>query len=108
MSCSAARRATTSSSPSIGDDTLWGDAGNDRLEGGDGNDNIEGGDGDDIITDLGGDDILKGNDGQRRHPRRQRASTSSSADAGSDFIITGEDVSETFAGTGNDFILGAQ
>ena len=92
---------------SEGDDTLWGDAGNDRLEGGDGVDNIEGGAGDDIITDQSFDDVLKGNDGNDVIHGGNGFNLILGG-RGNDWIVTGEDVSETFAGEGNDFILGAQ
>lgn len=92
---------------SIGDDTLWGDGGNDRLDGGFGNDTVEAGPGDDIITDLGGDDVLKGDDGNDVIHGGNGINLIL-AGAGSDFIVTGEDFSETFAGPGNDFILGTR
>ncbi|MDY0171237.1 MAG: hypothetical protein RBS80_32150, partial [Thermoguttaceae bacterium] len=90
---------------SIGDDTLWGGAGNDRLEGGFGNDMIEGGPGDDIITDIGGDDVLKGGEGNDVIHAGQGLDLVI-AGAGKDFIVTGEDETHTFAGPGDDFILG--
>jgi Ca2+-binding RTX toxin-like protein len=92
---------------SIGDDTLYGDAGNDRLEGGYGNDMIEGGPGDDIITDLGGDDVLKGEEGNDVIHGGNGINLIL-AGPGKDFIITGEDSTETFAGLGDDFILGSR
>ena len=102
---SAAPRATTSSSPAIGDDTLWGDGGNDRLDGGYGNDNIRGGAGDDIITDMGGDDNIQGGDGNDVIQGGNGANLILGG-FGNDFIITGEDNSEAFGGAGDDFILG--
>jgi Ca2+-binding RTX toxin-like protein len=92
---------------SEGDDTVWGDEGNDRIDAGYGNDQVEAGDGDDIITDLGGDDVLKGNAGNDVI----QGGNAVIADLlmggpGHDFIINGEDASETFGGPGNDFIIG--
>jgi Ca2+-binding RTX toxin-like protein len=92
---------------SIGDDTLYGDGGNDRLEGGYGNDHLFGGAGDDIITDMGGDDVIHAEDGNDVIHGGNGLNLIL-AGAGQDFIITGEDATETFAGLGNDFILGSR
>jgi Ca2+-binding RTX toxin-like protein len=92
---------------SIGDDTLYGDGGNDRLEGGYGNDNIFGGPGDDIITDMGGDDVIHGEEGNDVIHGGNGFNLILGG-AGKDFIVTGEDISETFAGPGDDFILGSR
>ncbi|MEJ5989219.1 peroxidase family protein [Ramlibacter sp. PS3R-8] len=96
---------------SEGDDTLYGDEGNDRIEGGYGNDILRGGAGDDIITDAGGDDVIHGDEGNdviHGGPGGLLAPQNLFGGDGSDFIITGEDISTTFGGTGNDFILGSK
>ncbi|WP_077525000.1 peroxidase family protein, partial [Metapseudomonas resinovorans] len=92
---------------SIGDDTIWGDAGADRIEGGDGNDQIRGGIGDDIITDQGGDDNIQGDDGNDVIHGGNGINLILGG-FGNDFIITGEDATEIFGGGGNDFILGTR
>ncbi|HEX7892245.1 MAG TPA: peroxidase family protein, partial [Ramlibacter sp.] len=96
---------------SIGDDTLYGDGGNDRMEGGYGNDIMRGGAGDDIITDIGGDDVIHGDEGNdviHGGAGGIAAPQNLFGGDGSDFIVTGEDISTTFGGTGNDFILGSK
>ena len=88
----------------FGDDTLWGDDGDDYLEGGDGADILIGGDGDDILIDWGGDDNLQGGKGNDAISGGNGFDLIIGND-GSDFIIGGEDPTEVFAGSGNDFIL---
>ena len=91
---------------SEGDDTLRGNDGNDRLEGGDGNDNLIGGLGDDILTDSFGDDILKGGDGNDALSSGQGfGGDLNQGGRGNDFIVGGNDITETFAGPGNDFVF---
>jgi Ca2+-binding RTX toxin-like protein len=90
---------------SEGDDTIRGNDGNDWMEGGDGNDNLIGGLGDDLLTDLSGDDTLKGGDGDDTLSSGQGfAGDLNQGGRGNDFIIGGNDTTETFAGAGNDFV----
>ena len=95
------------SSPSEGDDTLRGNGGNDRLEGGNGVDNLIGGLGDDILTDLGVlDDTLKGGDGNDYLSSGQgNGGDLNQGGRGNDFIVGGNDITETFGGPGNDFVF---
>ena len=88
-----------------GDDTIRGNDGNDWVEGGDGNDNIVGGLGDDILLDLGGDDNIKGGDGNDVISSGQGfGGDLNQGGRGKDFIIGGNDTTETFGGPGDDFI----
>ncbi len=91
---------------SEGDDTFRGNVGNDVYEGGDGNDHIIGGEGDDILTDLFGDEMIKGGPGNDTiSSGRGFGGDLVLAGAGHDFIIGGNDMTETIAGAGNDFIF---
>ena len=88
-----------------GDDSLKGKDGDDFIEGGAGNDILLGGDGNDVITDNFGDDVLKGewgNDAISAGPGFDLVF----GGPGHDFLMTGGDVDNTFAGDGNDVILG--
>lgn len=88
-----------------GDDSVKGKAGNDFIEGGAGNDILAGGDGNDVITDAFGDDVLKGewgNDALSSGPGFDILH----GGPGQDFLMTGGDVDNSFAGDGNDTILG--
>ncbi|GAB3647605.1 peroxidase family protein [Ramlibacter alkalitolerans] len=92
---------------SIGDDTLHGDGGDDRLDGGDGNDIVFGEAGDDIITNTGGgDDNFQGGDGNDAI-HGGNGLVLILGGFGADYIVTGQDASEGFAGGGNDFISGS-
>ena len=92
---------------SEGDDTLRGNGGNDKLEGGNGVDNIIGGLGNDILTDLGVlDDTLKGGGGNDVLSSGQgNGGDLPMGGLGDDFIIGGNDVTESFGGPGNDTIF---
>ncbi len=92
-----------------GDDAIWGGKGDDRLEGGYGVDHVHGGDGDDIITNSGTDigemDFLHGDEGNDAiHGGSGLALIF--GNGGKDFIITGPDGKEAFAGEGDDFVRG--
>src|SRR5262245_10853521 len=91
-------------------DTIYGDAGNDRLDGGAGDDHVFGGTGDDIITSGGGTDVLDGGDGNdviiESHSNLPLDIPNLIlAGPGKDFIVTTDDISQIFAGAGDDFIL---
>jgi Ca2+-binding RTX toxin-like protein len=91
---------------SEGDDTLRGNDGNDWLQGGDGNDNHIGGLGDDIMQDLAGDDTLKGGNGNDALSSGQGfGGDLNQGGLGKDFIIGGNDITESFAGPGDDFVF---
>ncbi|MFM7684319.1 MAG: peroxidase family protein [Actinomycetota bacterium] len=91
---------------SEGDDTFRGNVGNDVYEGGDGNDHIIGGEGEDIITDLFGDEMIKGGPGNDTiSSGRGFGGDLVLAGSGHDFVIGGNDATETIAGPGNDFIF---
>ncbi|MEY4173227.1 MAG: hypothetical protein RI900_392 [Actinomycetota bacterium] len=91
---------------SEGDDTFRGNDGNDVYEGGDGNDHIIGGEGDDIITDLFGDEMIKGGPGNDTiSSGRGFGGDLVLSGSGHDFVIGGNDMTETIAGPGNDFIF---
>ncbi|HYO39986.1 MAG TPA: peroxidase family protein [Nocardioidaceae bacterium] len=91
---------------SEGDDTMRGNDGDDRMEGGDGADNLIGGLGDDIMTDLFGDDVLKGGDGNDAlSSGRGFAGDLNQSGRGKDFVVGGNDTTETFAGPGDDFVF---
>ena len=92
---------------SEGDDTIRGNDGDDWMEGGDGVDNLIGGLGDDIMNDLFGDDVLKGGDGDDAISSGQGfGGDLNQGGRGKDFIVDGNDMTETFGGPGNDFVLG--
>src|SRR4029077_16505192 len=91
---------------SEGDDTLRGNGGNDHLEGGDGVDNLIGRRGDYFLTDLVGDDVLKGGAGNDYLSSGQGfGGDLNQGGRGDDFIVGGNDMTETFAGEGNDFVF---
>lgn len=87
---------------SEGDDTLRGNGGNDVMEGGSGNDQHLGGAGDDILTDSFGDDVIKGGPGNDAISGGAGAFDLLQGNDGHDFIVAGNDFSETFGGPGND------
>jgi Ca2+-binding RTX toxin-like protein len=92
---------------SEGDDTIRGGDGADWMEGGDGVDNLIGGLDDDIMNDLFGDDTLKGGDGDDAMSSGQGfGGDLNQGGRGKDFIVNGNDITETFGGPGNDFVLG--
>ncbi len=92
---------------SEGDDTIRGNDGDDWMQGGDGVDNLIGGLGDDIMNDLFGDDVLKGGDGDDAISSGQGfGGDLNQGGRGKDFIVDGNDITETFGGPGNDFVLG--
>ena len=77
------------------------------MQGGDGVDNLIGGLGDDIMNDLFGDDVLKGGDGDDAISSGQGfGGDLNQGGRGKDFIVDGNDITETFGGPGNDFVLG--
>jgi Ca2+-binding RTX toxin-like protein len=91
-------------------DTIYGDGGNDRLDGGAGDDHVFGGAGDDIITSGGGTDVLDGGDGNdviiESHSNLPLDIPNLLLGGlGQDFFVTTDDISQIFAGPGNDFIL---
>src|SRR5262245_49212870 len=91
-------------------DTIYGDAGNDRLDGGAGDDHVFGGTGDDIITSGGGTDVLDGGAGNdviiESHSNLPLdVPNLILAGPGKDFIVTSDDISQIFGGTGDDFML---
>ena len=91
---------------SEGDDTLRGNDGNDWLQGGDGNDNHIGGLGNDIMQDLAGDDVLKGGDDNDAISSGQGfGGDLNQGGRGKDFIVGGNDITETFGGPGDDFVF---
>ncbi|HEY3164459.1 MAG TPA: choice-of-anchor D domain-containing protein, partial [Candidatus Limnocylindrales bacterium] len=91
---------------SEGDDTIRGNNGDDWINGGDGNDNHVGGLGDDILLDPNGDDTLKGGDGNDTLSSGQGfGGDLNQGGRGSDFIVGGNDFTETLAGPGNDFVF---
>ena len=91
---------------SEGDDTIRGNDGDDWMQGGDGNDNLIGGLGDDILEDLNGDDTLKGGDGNDYMSSGQGLGGDlNQGGRGNDFIVGGNDITETFAGPGDDYVF---
>ena len=91
---------------SEGDDTMRGNDGDDIMQGGDGNDNHIGGLGDDILNDLAGDDTLKGGDGDDALSSGQGfGGDLNQGGLGKDFIVGGNDITETFGGPGDDFVF---
>jgi len=91
---------------SEGDDTLRGNGGDDWMQGGDGNDNHVGGLGDDILVDLNGDDVLKGGAGNDALSSGQGGGGDlNQGGPGKDFVIGGNDITETFGGPGDDFVF---
>ncbi|HEX7862242.1 MAG TPA: peroxidase family protein [Verrucomicrobiae bacterium] len=93
---------------SEGDDTINAGDDNDWMEGGDGNDTLIGGLGDDFLLDLGGDDTLKGGDGNDVLSSGQGFGADlNQGGRGHDWIVGGNDFTETFGGPGNDFIYGS-
>ena len=94
---------------SEGDDTIRGNDGNDWMQGGDGVDNLIGGLGDDIMNDLFGDDTIKGGDGDDAISSGQGfGGDLNQGGRGKDFVVDGNDITETFGGPGNDFVLGGE
>ncbi|KAB7741891.1 choice-of-anchor D domain-containing protein [Nostocoides sp. F2B08] len=92
---------------SEGDDTIRGNDGNDWMQGGDGNDNLIGGLGDDILLDSNGDDTLKGGDGNDALSSGQGfGGDLLQGGRGNDVLIHGNDLAESFAGPGDDYVLG--
>ena len=89
---------------SEGDDTLHGAGGDDTMEGGAGNDSFIGGDGDDVLTDLFGEDNIKGGAGNDAISSGSGPFDLVLGGAGHDFIVAGNDVTETFGGPGNDIM----
>ena len=89
---------------SEGDDTLRGDDGNDVMEGGSGNDSHIGGAGDDILTDVFGEDNIKGGPGNDAISSGAGPFDLVLGNEGHDFIVGGNDVTESFGGPGNDVI----
>jgi Ca2+-binding RTX toxin-like protein len=93
---------------SEGDDTINGYDGDDWMEGGDGNDSLIGGLGDDILLDFNGDDTLKGGDGNDALSSGQGFGADlNQGGRGHDWIVGGNDFTESFGGPGNDFIYGS-
>ena len=92
---------------SEGDDTVRGDDGHDWMDGGDGNDNLIGGLGDDILRDPNGDDTLKGGDGNDTLSSGQGfGGDLLQGGRDNDVLIHGVDLAESFAGAGDDYVLG--
>jgi hypothetical protein len=90
---------------SEGDDTIRGDDGNDVIEGGTGNDSPIGGAGDDILMDTFGEDVIKGGPGNDAISGGSGPFDLLQGNEGHDYIVGGNDVSETFGGPGNDIIF---
>ena len=89
---------------SEGDDTLRGANGDDRMEGGAGNDQFLGGEGDDILVDSFGEDVIKGGPGNDVISGGAGPFDLLQGNQGSDYIVGGTDVTETFGGPGDDVI----
>ncbi|MGH3366732.1 MAG: fibronectin type III domain-containing protein, partial [Nocardioidaceae bacterium] len=90
---------------SEGDDTIRGGDQNDWMQGGDGVDNLIGGLGNDIMNDLAGDDTLFGGDGHDAMSSGQGfAGDLNQGGRGNDFIVGGNDTTETLAGPGDDLV----
>src|SRR5262245_61855831 len=94
----------------IGDDTVYGDAGNDRIDPGAGDDHVFGGPGDDIITSGGGNDVIDGGPGNDVITEGHSLLPLDLGNIilgsdGKDFIVTSDDITTVFGGTGDDFIL---